>query len=241
MPPFTRLAPLALIVLAACASGDRPQRGAPGNGGPGGDARGGRADGFTQAASLVDEGRYAEALPALRCVATRGEGFEIAQYLAGYSALRLSRSDETPDVLRAEYRVEGFERMTAAAQAGWPAAQAGLAEAHFESGTGEAIAEAAYWAAVYRSNTRERMYGLDRLDNAVETRIADRLGEAGVEAAETRATSFSITPLPAGEAGPECAPYLRASGEGIGSSEGGRRGNGGGRGGGQRPGGGRGG
>lgn len=237
MPPFSRLAPFALIVLAACASGDRPQSGGAGNGGPGGDARGGRGDGFTHAASLVDEGRYAEALPALRCVATRGEGFEIAQYLAGYSALRLSRSDETPDVLRADYRVEGFERMTAAARAGWPAAQAGLAEAHFESGTDEAIAEAAYWAAVYRSNPRERMYGLDRLDDAVEARITAHLGETGTEAAEARATRFSITPLTAGDAGPECARYLRVSSEGIRSGEGSRRG----RGGGQRPGGGRGG
>ncbi len=55
MPPIARFAPLALIVLAACASGDRPPRGGPMSGGPGGQAGGGRDGGFTQAARLVDE------------------------------------------------------------------------------------------------------------------------------------------------------------------------------------------
>ena len=213
MPPIARFAPLALIVLAACASGDRPPRGGPMSGGPGGQAGGGRDGGFTQAARLVDEGRYADALPVLRCVASRGEGFEIAEYLAGYSAFRLARSEETPAVLRDDLLTEGFERMTAAAQAGWPAAQAGLAEALFEIANEDALAEAAYWAAVYRNNPRERVYGIDRLDDAVETSLAEHLGDTAISASEQRAAGFTIIPLAGHETGAECARFLRTGSE----------------------------
>lgn len=227
MPPIARLAPLALTLLAACASGDRPPRGGPMSGGPGGQAGGGRDGGFTQAARLVDEGRYADALPVLRCVATRGEGFEIAEYLAGYSAFRLARSEETPAVLRDDLLTEGFERMTDAAQAGWPAAQAGLAEALFEVANEDALAEAAYWAAVYRNNPRERVYGIDRLDDSVEAGLAERLGDTAISAAEQRAAGFAIIPLTAHETGPECARFLRAGSENAQRGDGGRRGRGG--------------
>lgn len=223
MPPIARLAPLALILLAACASGDRPPRGGPMSGGPGGQAGGGRDGGFTQAARLVDEGRYADALPVLRCVASRGEGFEIAEYLAGYSAFRLARSEETPAVLRDDLLTEGFERMTAAAQAGWPAAQAGLAEALFQVANEDALAEAAYWAAVYRDNPRERVYGIDRLDDAVEAGLAAQLGDTAISAAEQRAAGFTIMPLAADEAGAECARFLRAGSENAQRGDGGRR------------------
>lgn len=111
------LAPLVLAVLtaisvSACSSG----RSGPGGEGSGigGSAQGqaspgrGAGDSFTRAARLVDSGEYARALPALRCIADQGRGYEIAQFLAGHSALMLSEADETPDILRAELRVEGL-------------------------------------------------------------------------------------------------------------------------------------
>ena len=225
----------ALLFLAGCASGPDGDRERP-------------PSGFDSAARLADRGQYAEALPILRCVAMQGEGFEIAQYLAGHSALALSRAETTPSLLREDMRVEGFDRLIAAGEAGWPAAQAELAETFAAINTDEATRNAAYWAAVYRANVRERAYGLDRLDNDVEARLANRIGEAGLADAAERAAGFTITPLERSAPTPECAPYLRR-GPGAGRGEqarqrpnGGRRGDGeggpggGGRGG--RPGGG---
>ncbi|WP_203290957.1 hypothetical protein [Maricaulis parjimensis] len=177
--------------------------------GPGQGPGGGAGGGFTGAARLVDAGRYGEALPALRCHAARGEGFEIAQYLAGYSALKQADAEETPDILRDELRVEGFDRLTLAAQAGWPAAQAELAEALALVDTPTAREDAAYWAEVYRHNRREQAYGLDRLDDGVEAQIAATIDADTTQAVTARAAAFTTTPLERQDATPECAPYLR--------------------------------
>ncbi|ABI67121.1 hypothetical protein Mmar10_2840 [Maricaulis maris MCS10] len=210
----------ALVFLAGCAGGPRDQEERP-------------ASGFDSAARLVDQGRYAEALPILRCIAEQGEGFEIAQFLAGHSAMEMSQAETTPDILRDDMRIEGFERLTAAGNAGWPSAQAELAGAYAEIDTDQALREAAYWAAVYRRNTRERAYGLDRLDNQIEADIEARLDDAGRLDAAGRADAFTPTPLVRGNVTPECAPYIRSargSGRGDGTQ---RRRRGGGQGGGR--------
>ncbi len=69
----------------------------------------GGAGGFNRAVRLVDQGEYEQALPILRCVAGQGSGFKIAEYLAGYSAMRLSTAPTTPAILRDELRVEGLD------------------------------------------------------------------------------------------------------------------------------------
>lgn len=204
-----------LLFLAACASGGRG--GGMRGEGPGGHRGGGGGEGgFAMAARMVDRGEYEVALAGLRCIASQGQGFEIAQYLAGYSALRLAEAGETPDILRDEMRVEGFERLTDAAEADWPAAQAALAR-EFAAVPGEdALAEAAYWSEVYRRNSRESVYGIDRLDDAVEADIAARLDPDRYAAAEARAANFTASPLERSEPGPDCAPWLRsARGEGM--------------------------
>ncbi|WP_158025593.1 hypothetical protein [Maricaulis sp. W15] len=208
----------ALFFLAGCASGPSGEDQRP-------------PSGFNGAARLVDQGRYGDALPILRCIAKQGEGFEIAQYLAGHSALALSHDDTTPAILRDEMRVEGFDRLLAAGNAGWPAAQAELAEAFAAIGTTEALVEAAYWASIYRSNLRERTYGLDRLDATVEADIVAQLDADGLAAARGRSGEFAITPLPRETMTPECAPHVR-SGRNNASDGGQRRGR---RGGGNRP------
>lgn len=244
MHRMTLLAPLTMLALAACSSNEAT----PPRGGPGGDggfpaasrsSPPGAGDPFSRAARLVDQGQYQQALPALRCIASQGQGYEIAQYLAGYASLRLAEDDATPEILRDEFRVDGFDRLIAAGNAGWPAAQAALAEAFASTSGDVAETQAGYWAAVYRRNTRDRAYGLDRLDNEIERGIAASLTPDEREQADAAATAFIVTPMERVEAGPECAPFLRqAAGAGLQRAEGrGRNGPGGGRGGGGRGGG----
>ncbi|WP_417476421.1 hypothetical protein [Maricaulis sp.] len=220
----------ALLLLSACASHDGPpprgRDGMPG-GGPG------REGGFNMAVGLVDEGAYEQALPILRCVAGQGSGFEIAEYLAGFSAVRLAAADATPAIMRDEMRVEGLDRLTRAARAGWPAAQAELAMQYSGIDSEEAPERAAYWAAVYRRNIRDRTYGLDRLDNHVEARISSRMTAEQSAQIEAEAANFIAEPLTAIATTPACAPWLASPQSGR---QGGRGGNGSGRG--ERPGGG---
>ncbi|WP_417492044.1 hypothetical protein [Maricaulis sp.] len=232
MARLSILVPTALFLLAGCASHDGPP---PGERGGRPDGNRGGASGFDMAVQLVDRGEYQEALPILRCVAGQGSGFEIAQYLAGYSAIRLATAETTPAILRDEMRVEGFDRLTSAAQAGWPTAQAELAVQFASLDSAEAPERAAYWAAVYRRNARDRTYGLDRLDDGIEARIASRIDAAQTAEIENQAAMFIIEPLTAIAATPACTPYLgspsfgqQRGGRGQGRGRGGRGGGGGG-------------
>lgn len=234
MARISVLALAALLLLTACASHDGPsprgRGGAPG-GGPG------SADGFNMAVRLVDQGDYEQALPILRCVASQGSGFEIAQYLAGHSAIQLATAETTPAILRDEMRIEGLERLTLAARAGWPTAQAELAREFARIESDQAPAQAAYWAAVYRRNARDRTYGLDRLDDGLEAEITARLDAAQSARIEEEAANFALEALVASPAIPACAPYLGSAGfgrqrGGAGDGSGRRRPPGGGRGGG---------
>lgn len=232
MVRFSVLAPAAMLLLTACASHD----GAPpqGRGGMHGSNPGG-AGGFNMAVRLVDQGEYEQALPILRCVAGQGSGFEIAEYLAGHTAMQLSTAPSTPEILRDELRVEGFDRLTLAAQAGWPTAQAELAAQFATTQSDAAPVQAAYWAAVYRRNSRDHTYGLDRLDNGIEAQIAARIDAAQSAEIEQLALNFTAQPLVAIEATPACTPHLGTPGIPAGAGRGGRGGRpegGGGRGGG---------
>lgn len=204
MARFSVLAPAALFLLTACAA----------QGGPSGRMGSGGAGDFNTAVHLVDQGEYERALPILRCVAGQGTGFEIAQYFAGYSALRLSSDEATPAIMRDELRVEGFDRLTSAAQAGWPTAQAELATQFATMNTEDAPVQAAYWAEVYRHNTRDQTYGLDRLDNGIEAQIAERVDAAQTAQIERLAAGFVAQPLASIPVTPACAPHLGSRGFG---------------------------
>ncbi len=209
MTRFSSLAPAALLFLTACASqgGSSLQGQDRLHGGRG-------AGGFNMAARLVDQGEYEQALPILRCVAGQGNGFEIAQYLAGHSAMRLSDMQTTSVSLRDTLRTEGFERLTSAAQAGWPTAQAELATRLAASEDEGAPVQAAYWAAVYRRNVRDRTFGLDRLDDGVEAEITARVGAARSADIENLAAEFVVQPMTSVAVTPSCAPYLGSPGFG---------------------------
>jgi len=237
MTRFSILVPATVLLLSACASHNGPPSGE--NGGRPGRGAGGES-GFDMAVRMVDQGQYEAALPILRCVAGQGSGFEIAQYLAGYSAIRLADAESTPAILRDEMRVEGLDRLTSAAQAGWPTAQAELAVQYAAIDGEDALTRAAYWAAVYRRNVRDRAYGLDRLDDGIEAQIASQIDAERTAEIENAAAAFTVEPLTAVAATPACTPYLgspsfgqqRGGGSGRGRGGSGRGGgHGGGRGG----------
>jgi hypothetical protein len=166
------------------------------------------AGGYNAATRLYDEGLYAEALPILRCVAKQGQGYEIAQHLAGMAALNLSGDEALSADRRADYRSEGFDRLTLAAGAGWPGSQAELARKYFEIDTPEARAEAAYWAEVYARNPRDRAIGLDRIGGETGRAIDAAVGPDGLSEAQARSAAFLTEPLEAEEIDGECRTLL---------------------------------
>lgn len=231
---------LILPLIATACAGSPDRRGPPG--GPGGEGgnRNGRAMDYASAAALVDQGEYSRALPVLRCLADRGDGYEIAQYLAGHATIALSEQESTPDILQPELYLEGIDRLDIAARAGWPSAQARLAELYWRAGSEDGLSNAAYWSAVYRNNARDRALGVDRLSDHIEREIQSAL-DADANAAITQsALAFTPEPMPQRETSPECAQLL-ASGQRMGRSREGQsgrgnrqgRGGGGGRGGGR--------
>lgn len=227
-----------LLVVAACSTPGPDQRRAERAGGGPGQGSAGPASGFTLAARLVDDGRYEAALPILRCVADQVHGYEIAQYLAGYSLLQLADHPATPDILRPEHRTEGFERLESAAAAGWGAAQAELVQAYWTVGSSEAVERGMFWASVYTRNTRDRAYGIDRIPDALEAQLEAAVSRDVREHVQAEATRFALEPLQASPLTPECSRLVQ---ERRVHNAGGQRGQGrGGRGGGRGPGGGRG-
>lgn len=199
----------------------------------------GPATGFTLAARLVDQERYEAALPILRCVADQGHGYEIAQYLAGYSLLRLADAQSTPEILRPEHLTEGFERLEIAATAGWGAAQAELVQAYWDVGSTEALERGVYWASVYARNSRDRAYGIDRIPDALEAQLNQAVSHDVRLSLQGQATDFVTEAMQARPLTPECSQLVQERrARGAGTQRGQRRG---GRGGGRGPGGGRGG
>lgn len=223
------------IVLAGCSTAGPEARRAErmGGGAPG------PAAGFSQASRLVDHQRYEAALPILRCVAGQGHGYEIAQYLAGYSLIRLADAENTPEIMRPEHMTEGFERLEVAAAAGWGAAQAELAQAYWDVGTPEALQRGLYWTNVYRRNSRDRAYGIDRISDTLEGDLSAAVGSTDRASIQAEAATYSVQPMQAETLTPECAQLVRDRGAGAGtrqraqqrSGRGGGRGGQGGRGG----------
>jgi hypothetical protein len=186
-------------LVSACAANEGPDR----------------RSSYDIATDHVDNGRYAQALPILRCVAGQGHGYEVAQYLAGLSAIRMAEDNATPELERADLRVEGFERLEIAANAGWPAAQAELTTQYFAVGHADALQKAAVWAAVYRHNGRDQLYGVDRIDDALEAQIAEQIGPEGQAAAEQAADAQYVTMMTTETVSPECQQILRSRAPGI--------------------------
>lgn len=237
----THLASLAvtfavMLALSACSTG-RPDgpggRGGPRGGGPGGES------GFDRASALLDAGEADAAHAGFLCIAGQGPGYEIAMHFAGMASL--SAADAASPDISAGLEERGFLELIAAAEAGWPASQAELAERFSARGDDAGRARAAYWLAVLDDNARDRSLGLQRISPARRAAIEGDLGAALMAEGEIEAEGFTVTPLPRQDASARCTPWLVQAGMpragGTDRQERGGRGGQGRRGGGRRPGG----
>ncbi|MCW5725530.1 MAG: hypothetical protein KIS81_11325 [Maricaulaceae bacterium] len=194
-----RLMFLAMIAVSLSACGLQRRDPIP----PGADG------GYSRAASMAAQGRYEEALPALRCAADQGQGYEVAQH---QTALALFALADRGGAEAGAWRDEAMERLTLAANAGWGASQAELARRNLAAGEAE---DAAYWAIIYRANARESSLGVNRLGADSEAAIRAAAGQAGMERARARAGEFfprpqSVRPLAHG-----CANILGIGNQGA--------------------------
>lgn len=176
-----------VIILSACSAG---RAGPPGRGGDAMMGRGGAmaGDPYRTATAMMNSGRCDAALPILICLARHGPGYEMALHDAGTCHARLG--DE-------ELRHDAWLR---AANAGWGASQAALAQHYFNAGDMET---AAVWAGIYQQNWRERSLGVDRLQPDISGATA-QLDEEGRSRVRNRVERFQSYPLAAELTGPDC-------------------------------------
>ena len=194
-----RVFPLSLalaVILTACSTGGRDGP-APLRAGSGGELL------YAQGQYLAYEGDYIQSLRAYSCAAEYGPGYEVAWHAAGLMALQLAGMPETPEDRRDALTAIGYDALDTAARTGWAASQAELALRYHDAGREQ---EAANWAAIYRTNTRDDSLGLERLPDETFLEIRNA---ADYPAALTRAADFFPRPLARGEPGPECHELMR--------------------------------
>ncbi len=172
----------AVLALSGCGSRDGIPRGGPG-----------ASDPFSQARIMARRGDCAHAAPILSCVAANGPGFEAAVHELARCHAELG-DDEA-----------AVAEFTRAANAGWAASQAELAGLHAGRGDGP---EAAYWAAVYRANSRDQALGIARLPAEAASAEA-RLEPAERDRARERAAGFTPVRLEARPETPQCERLRR--------------------------------
>jgi len=160
---FVPIVVLSLIVTA-CGGGAGFDRNDP----PAGGTRVEMA--FQTAIRQADQGYCASAMPVFVCLASQGNGWEVAATRAGkcapIAAKIWQQADEdadpdhdfawqsSPDKVLAE----GLRQYRRAANANWPQAQAALAMQLYEDG-GNSLAEARHWMERYDINPRRKIYG----------------------------------------------------------------------------------
>ncbi|MCF6293764.1 MAG: hypothetical protein L3J04_10255 [Robiginitomaculum sp.] len=189
---FIPIAALSLIV-AACGGGAGFDRKDP----PAGGTKVEMA--FQTAIRQADQGYCASAMPVFVCLASQGNGWEVAATRAGKCApiaAKLSQqADEdadpghdfawqsSPDKILAE----GLRQYRRAANANWPQAQAALAIQLYEDG-GNSYAEARHWMERYDINPRRKIYG----GNVIPISMRKHLSTI----AKTGAGGVMWTPIP---------------------------------------------
>lgn len=182
------------LVLAACATDDRASAF---RGGAGGDAAYGRG------LQALEDGQTAQAHDYFACAAEYGNGYEVAWFYAGTTALELAGGGGEN---AAEYRETGETYLERSGQAGWGASQAALANYYHQSGQPR---EAAYWALLYTNNVREISLGLTRMDDETIAEIREGVTDEQLAEAELSAARFIPDPLPVGRSSAECADAIR--------------------------------
>ncbi|WP_421789341.1 hypothetical protein [Hyphobacterium sp.] len=186
------------LILAACGTTDNENAF---RGGTGGDAAYGRG------LQSLERGETAAAHDYFVCAAEYGNGYEVAWYYAGTTALELaSQGVEGSE----DYLETGEDYLERSGEAGWGASQAALAHHFHETGAAQ---QAAYWALLYTNNVREISLGLTRMDADTIAEIREGVSDDVMAETELAAARFVPQPLSVGRSSAECADAIRSDRE----------------------------
>lgn len=156
---------------------------------------------YSEGVDLRAKGDCKAAVLKLRGPASIGPGYENAQTALGDCLLRIAgNSDLSSDYL------EGLTWLHRAADAGFPEAQAILADAHANGPAAlHNMQEAAYWLALYDANLEKSRVGFVPYDAAALAAIRAKISPADKAAGEKRAAAWErkvwLPPTPAGGPG----------------------------------------
>lgn len=208
--PLRVLGVALLVALAGCGGGrgegDAPPDGALLIGGP--DGRGSiirpgmdANAAYSEGVDLKAKGDCKAAVLKLRGPANIGPGYENAQTALGDCLLRIAGTSD----LSSDY-LEGLTWLRRAADAGFPEAQAILADAHANGPAAlRNLAEAAYWLALYDTNAGKARVGFTPYNPAALAAIRSKIPPADMAAGEKRAATWErkvwLPPTPAGGPG----------------------------------------
>lgn len=156
---------------------------------------------YSEGVDLRAKGDCKAAVLKLRGPANIGPGYENAQTALGDCLLRIAGASD----LSSDY-LEGLTWLRRAADAGFPEAQAILANAHANGpGALRNMQEAAYWLALYDANPGKARIGFVAYDAAALAAIRAMISPADKAAGEKRAASWErkvwLPPAPAGGPG----------------------------------------
>ena len=156
---------------------------------------------YTEGVDLKTKGDCKAAALKLRLPANIGPGYENAQTALGDCLLKIAGTSD----LSSDY-LEGLTWLRRAADAGFPEAQAVLADAHANGPAAlRNFAEAAYWLALYDANSGKARVGFIPYDPQALAAIRAKIPAADKAAAEKRAATWErkvwLPPTPAGGPG----------------------------------------
>lgn len=141
---------------------------------------------YADAMALKAKGDCTAAVPRLRQVAALGPGYEGAQTGLGECLIQGAPGAD----LSADY-LEGLTWLRRAGDAGWPEAQADLADAHALGPTAIRNAEeAGFWLALYKMNTGKSRVGFVAMPKAQLAAVAAAIQPAAKAAGEKRAQAW---------------------------------------------------
>ncbi|HEY0106005.1 MAG TPA: hypothetical protein VGB91_07975 [Rhizomicrobium sp.] len=141
-------------------------------------------------------GNCREAVPILRQLAARGDGYELAQYNLGLCLLDLGKAE--PDAQRAaSLRLDGAAFVLNAANHNLPKAQASLAQMYLDgNGVARDPVEAGKWALLYHANGTRFALGLPNISADLQTRLDAVLTAATWAQAQARADAWAPAAQP---------------------------------------------
>lgn len=144
---------------------------------------------YTQALELKAAGKCPAAIPPFYALASRGEGYELAQYHLGACLLA-----EAEPAITATGFLEALLWLRRSAEAGSPDAQGELARLYLEGPPAvRDLGEAALWYELYLVNPAAKRPGFSPVPRAVAQRIEAALAEDVRAAARERARAWRKT------------------------------------------------